>query len=416
MNNKYVIFGAGDYGRAAATAFGQDNVEFYIDNSLDKQRDGLYGVEVLSMAEAVPRICGKKVVVAVPPTYVDEICIQLEKNGVTNYIEAAHLILANRESSSENKLINQRLESAMSWIDNHTIEGRGIAISSMENIIYPEVTGYYIPSLIKFGRKDLALDFARNLIRIQRSDGAWNGPHDNTPYVFDTGQILKGLLAVSSELPSALTSAKAGATWLLSNMQSNGRLITPNDDEWGGDESVCSELIHIYCLSPLVELSKITGRVEYADAANSVLDYYLHTYYERIMNFSHLSHFHAYLMEALLDLGKNDVALEAMKNMERFQKKSGAVPAYNNCDWVCSTGLFQLALVWFRLGNIDRGRRAFDYACGLQNESGGWYGSYLSEENPEEYNSYFPLSEISWANKYFLDALHELRLLESINK
>lgn len=43
----------------------------------------------------------------------------------------------------------------------------------------------------------------------------------------------------------------------------------------------------------------------------------------------------------------------------------------------------------------------FNYACKLQNKSGGWYGSYLSEENENEINTYFPNSEISWAVKYF---------------
>ena len=130
------------------------------------------------------------------------------------------------------------------------------------------------------------------------------------------------------------------------------------------------------------------------------------------MQFSLLSHFYAYLMEALVDLNEIDMAKQAMHNIERYQKESGAIPALNNVDWVCSTGLFQLALVWFRLGEIDRGNKAFEYACKLQNESGGWYGSYLSEENIEENNFYFPTGEISWACKYFLDALYYKNLAD----
>ncbi|MFQ9895785.1 MAG: hypothetical protein ACLRWA_06255 [Lachnospira sp.] len=51
-------------------------------------------------------------------------------------------------------------------------------------------------------------------------------------------------------------------------------------------------------------------------------------------------------------MGEINLAEEAMKKIEAIQKESGAVPAYRNVDWVCSTGLFQLAVVWFRLGNI----------------------------------------------------------------
>ena len=68
--------------------------------------------------------------------------------------------------------------------------------------------------------------------------------------------------------------------------------------------------------------------------------------------------------------------------------------------------------MWFRLGDIEKGNAAFRYACKLQNPSGGWFGSYLSEENAEENNLYFPTSEISWAVKYFLDALYYKNLAE----
>jgi Methylase involved in ubiquinone/menaquinone biosynthesis len=98
--------------------------------------------------------------------------------------------------------------------------------------------------------------------------------------------------------------------------------------------------------------------------------------------------------------------------MQEYQKETGTVPAFRDHDWVCSTGLFQLSMVWFRLGDIDRGNRAFEYACRLQNESGGWFGSYLLEDNMAENNSYFPISEISWAVKFFLDALYYKNVAE----
>lgn len=119
-----------------------------------------------------------------------------------------------------------------------------------------------------------------------------------------------------------------------------------------------------------------------------------------------LSHFYAYVMEGLVDIGESEIAREAMKKIAILQRESGAVPAYKDCSWVCSTGLFQLAIVWYKLGENERGNRAFEYACKLQNKTGGWFGSYLVKENPKENNTYFPMSEISWANKYFLDAYY----------
>lgn len=404
---KYVIFGAGETGMAAIDIFGRENIEFFMDNSEQKQRDGVEGYTVYSPSEGCPLVGDSQVVVAVMPQYEDEIKAQLVALGVNDVLSAAEIIFERtKKSILERKDYIELFNKAKAWIYEHVIDDMGICVSSTEMNIYPEVTGYYIPSLIRWGYKDLAVKFAKGLMKIQRSDGAWNGPNDESPYVFDTAQILKGLNAIREQVPEAEQAAIRGADWILSNMSPEGRLTTPDMSDWGKDEDTCSELIHLYGLSPLVEISDYTGDEKYRNAAEKIMTYYLDNHRDRIVNFRHLSHFHAYLIEALLDMGKDDVAIEAMRNMEAFQKDSGAVPAYNNCDWVCSTGLFQLAMIWFRIGDVERGNRAFRYACNLQNDSGGWFGSYISEENPQDKNTYFPLSEISWANKYFLDALY----------
>ena len=405
--NKYVIFGAGETGLASIEIFGRENIVFFLDNSIEKQRDGIEGYKVYAPEEGCLLLGDSKVVIAVMPEYENEIKEQLAGYGITDVISAADLIFERtKRRLLERKNYIEVYGKCITWIKEHVIDDKGICVTSTEMHVYPEVTGYYIPTLIRWGYKDLALRFAKGLISIQRSDGGWNGPNGDTPYVFDTAQILKGLNAIREEFPSAEEAAIRGANWLLTNMQPDGRLTTPDMSDWGENQDTCSELIHLYCLSPLVEISEYTGDSKYKDAAKKILSYYLDNYLDRIIEFRHLSHFHAYLLEALIDMGRDDLAVKAMHNMESYQKESGAVPAYNNCDWVCSTGMFQLALIWFRIGDVDRGNKAFYYACNLQNETGGWYGSYISEENPSSRNTYFPLSEISWANKYFLDALY----------
>ena len=413
---EYIIFGAGDTGRDAIDVFGRENIRFFIDNSPQKQKSGFEGFEVLSLEDARRQVNDSQVVIAVTRTYEDEIRKQLLENGINNATSAQTLIFEKRRKRIEERPdYIEVYKKAVKWIYDHVVElgkGKGIAVCSTEMIPYPEVTGYYIPTLIKWGHRELAASFVRGLISTQRSDGAWNGPHGDTPYVFDTAQILKGLIAAKDMVDGALEAAIKGADWILSNMHENGRLTTPDMTEWGDDNKTCSELIHLYCLSPLVELTEITGVERYRDCAKKITVYYLREHRDKILEFRHLSHFHAYLMEALLDLNENDFAKEAMKNIQEYQRESGAVPAYNDCKWVCSTGLFQLALVWFRMGDFERGNKAFYYAIELQNESGGWYGSYVSEEEPSESNNYFPLGEISWANKYFLDALYYKCTLE----
>ena len=87
------------------------------------------------------------------------------------------------------------------------------------------------------------------------------------------------------------------------------------------------------------------------------------------------------------------------------------IPAFKDVDWVCSTGMLQLAITWYKLGDIERGNKALTYVAKLQNETGGWFGSYTVVDNPKptdkkEYPDYIPDGEISWAVKYYLDAVY----------
>lgn len=300
---------------------------------------------------------------------------------------------------------------AMEWIKEHTIDHNGITVTSVEKVIYPEVTGYYIPTLIQWGEKELAVSYAKYLCSIQKADGSWYDAYNKEPYVFDTAQILKGLIAVRDILPEADDHILKGCDWLVGCMASDGRLVTPSKDAWGEDETFCSELIHTYCLTPLADAAKIFGREDYEDAAVKIKDYYIAHNKDKIMNLSLLSHFYAYVMEGLLELGEEQLIREAMENLNRYQNSGGGIRGLNHVNWVCSTGMFQLALVWYKLGELEKGNKIFDYACLQQNGTGGWYGSYPSSKiagmipRGRFRPYYFPDAEISWANKYFLDAL-----------
>ncbi|MEG2838238.1 MAG: methyltransferase domain-containing protein [Lachnospiraceae bacterium] len=305
----------------------------------------------------------------------------------------------------------EMIEKTDAWIHNHTISNDGIVVTSKQRKIYPEVTGYFIPTLLKWGYRDYAINYARYLCNIQREDGAWCAPDKITPYVFDTGQVLKGLLAVRLILPTVKAHVLKGCDWIVSNIQEDGRLTTPSMKYWKED-GTCSELIHLYCLSPLIEAGQVYDREDYITAAQKVLQFYKQYYIDDILNFKILSHFHAYIMEALLELGERKLVDIAMDKMAAIQDRKGYIPAYQDADWVCSTGVFQLASVWYRLGDSVHGDCAFQYACQLQNQSGGWYGSYMIHSvgnylYPKRFKpTYFPSEEISWAVKYFLDAFY----------
>lgn len=415
----YVIFGSGNYGQRALQLLGNENIAFFIDNDFNKQGALLDGIQIISFEQALLKIRDHVIVIAVSDLYYKEIQVQLERVGITRYISLKEI----QQSITKQKILSrpdfiQIYKKNMCWIKMHTLNNLGIVNNSTLIKPYPEVTGYYIPSLIRWGYRELAVQYANWLMDIQKTDGSWYDTDDQSAYIFDSAQILKGLLAIWDIYPDKNHLEKAirdGVNWILSCMTSEGRLVTPDETCWGSDEDTCSELIHTYCLSPIIEAGKRLDNDEYIQKAHLSLEYYKRRYENKILNFSLLSHFYAYVVEAMLDLGEVDMARQAMKNIEKYQKTSGAVPAYNNVDWVCSTGLFQLSLIWFRLGDEEHGNKAFEYACKLQNESGGWFGSYISEDNPEETNTYFPNQEISWANKYFLDALYYKNLCQFQN-
>ena len=406
---KYILFGAGLYSSTTIQFLGKDQIFCILDN--DSMKWGLYidGIPIYSPKSSKDFLNDYQVIVSVSQKYQQQIIQQLQQMNVEKVKTTQEIQIEIIKKKMEDRTDYLKIyENALLWIHNNSTtitNGNAIICNSNKREGYPEVTGYFIPTLLNWGYRNLALSYAKWLCSIQKSDGAWCDMDNRNPYIFDTAQILKGLLSIKDIYPRVIPHIIKGCDWILNNMVESGRLLTPVITAWG-DKRICSELVHLYCLSPLVQAADLFHMPQYKEAAYKILNYYKSHHYEEIMNFRILSHFYAYVMEALLDMGEWEMASEAMKKVGKLQKENGAVPAYPNVDWVCSTGLFQFALVWFRLGDMEKGNKAFTYACKLQNESGGWYGSYLSEENPYEENDYFPTSEISWAVKYFLDALY----------
>ena len=207
-------------------------------------------------------------------------------------------------------------EKAMRWIENNTVEGKGIIVATDNPKAYPEVTGYYIPTLLRWEEEDRAISYANWLISIQKDDGSWRDCDDKDPYVFDSAQILKGLIAIR-EILDVKENIIKGCEWILSNMQADGRLITPVRNAWGTDDSFCSEMIHLYCLSPIIEAGELYNRPDFVDKATQIANYYIEKFPEKILNFNMLSHFYAYVMEAMMDIGRRDLAEKAMKKMNQ---------------------------------------------------------------------------------------------------
>jgi malonyl-CoA O-methyltransferase len=139
---------------------------------------------------------------------------------------------------------------------------------------------------------------------------------------------------------------------------------------------------------------------KYVDAAKRALNYY--KLKKDIVEFkselSTFSHFFGYMLEALIDLGETELAKEGLEQVVKIQRRDGSIPAYPGANWVCSTGIAQLAVALYRLGYRNPADRAMTYLEKIQNNTGGFYGSFGRGA------IYFPQEEISWATKFFLDA------------
>ena len=409
---KIVLFGAGDIGKSSLSIIDNSKIEFFIDN--DEKKAGSYvknyPVKCINHV-SIEELKNYHIIITLSRKFLPEVKKQLEKLGIYDY-ECFSDILRKIRKEKKNNSPNgiEVYKKAIEWILSNTIhekEGCSIINNSTLKVGYPEVTGYYIPSLIRWGYKDLACSYADWLVSIQNSDGSFMDTEGKSPYIFDTAQIIKGLLAAKHIAGTKYDKAILKAcNWIISNMNENGRLITPDISEWGNDKNL--ELIHLYCISPLYEAANILDNKEIGSAADKIKNYYLENYKNEILDFRRLIHFHAYLMEALLDIGEIELAKKGMESLKHYVDEMGYVPAYSDKLWVCSTGLFQLAIVWYQLENPAYGDKVFNYAVNLQNTTGGWYGSYMSDNisSNEDVNDYFPISEISWANKFFLDALY----------
>ncbi len=404
---KYVIYGAGDYGCKVLAFLNSREVAFYIDRDPEKQKKLFHGYRVYSLEQALSNLKNQSIIIALSEDKIESVKEILAQSGIQNISSYDEIrIQKTREKLLKRTNYISVYNRCIGWIQNNTVKQEGIVNNSNEPRPYPEVTGYFIPSLIRWGKKELAKSYAEWLCSVQSHDGSWLDTEQKKPYVFDSAQILKGLVAARKLFDDTSRidiSIKKGCDWLISRMSKDGRLNAIDESIWE-DGKTMSELIHLYCLSPLIDASHLFGNKDYEEYARSSLAYYMRVYPENIESFGLLSHFYAYVMEGLLDLGERDIVARSMDKVKQLQCKDGAVPAYQNSKWVCSTGLFQFSLIWYRLGDLDAADRAFSYACKLQNSSGGWYGGYFIDS--DEVVTYFPDAEISWANKYFLDALY----------
>ena len=312
--------------------------------------------------------------------------------GLGYNLQKASLLLSGRGG--------KHFERGIEWIKKYRLPNSGIRVDNKTELVTQEVTGYTIPTLMKAGEKDLAFDLARWEASVQQSDGSFTAP-GGVPYTFDTAQVIRGFLAVHDELPGLEKNLRRACDYVESQIDNEGKVLSVSYDTWKlWDGDFFTEYTHLYVLPPLLQAGKKLGEQRYVDAALRGMDYFREK--EDLVEFkpkpSTISHVFGYMMEALVELEEIELAKKGLAQAAKIQKSDGAIPAYPGVDWVCSTGIAQLAVAFYKVGERDRADKAVDYLEKIQNRSGGFYGSY---GKGAKYN---PNLEVSWAVKFFLDA------------
>jgi malonyl-CoA O-methyltransferase len=294
---------------------------------------------------------------------------------------------------------NQAAANAIQWVKDHRLPGGGVKTNHKLAVASQEVTGYLIETMYLVGEKEVAKDLARWEASVQRKDGAFSAP-DGTPYTFDTAQVLRGFLAVLEEMPELEDNTRMACDYVADQITPDGRVTTPSYAMWQVQSgSQFSPYTDLYVLPPLIAAAKRFSEPRYKEAALLALNAFKRhsDLVEFKPNIGTLSHIFGYMMEALVDLGEADLARKGLRQAAAIQKSSGAIPAFPGVEWVCSPGMAQLALAWYKLGEPEPADRAVAYLESLQLPSGGFYGSYGVDAR------YLPQEEISWGPKFFLD-------------
>ena len=303
---------------------------------------------------------------------------------------------------SLSKMTDKRssLRKAVDWVKRHRVNKGGIAVHHQTQEVTPEVTGYLIKSLYDAGEKQLAYDLTKWEISIQKPDGSFAAPGVQTSYTFDTAQVIRGFITLYGDMPEIRPNLHKACDFMLTQIDEQGAIHTPSYDAWSlPNGKRFSDYCNLFCIWPLKKAGELLQGPKYTEAADRALRYYKTKpdLVEFKPELGTLSHIFGYMLEGLAELGEKDLVHKGLERAKSIQKKDGAIPAFPGVDWVCSTGMAQLGLAWYKVGDHEQARRMLEYLEKVQNPSGGFYGGYGKGAQ------YFPKEEISWANKFFID-------------
>ncbi len=347
-----------------------------------------------------------------------------------------------QEGHTQNKdgLVLHR-QHAVTWILNAQKATPNGGVSAWYNLStgycpasYPEVTGYIIPTMFDLfhitGEKkyrDVAIKMADWITSVQLSTGAVPAMDFSTPYVFDTGQCISGWLRAYKETGDAryLKAAEKAASWLVGMQSQDGSFpLTPLTRS--------THTYHCRVSWMLLQLYELTQKSVYKNVAVRNLDWALG--FQRpngwcVPTSRETTHFIAYSGRGMLEssqiTGNKAYLVFAQKLADaliQLQLPNGMLYGEYNQAWKpvvessCLTGNLQTAIIWMRLYAITgdekyhaAATKAINYILDTQDIASlnpGINGSIAGSQPLS--GSYCPNMYLSWATKFFIDAVNLL--------
>jgi hypothetical protein len=127
---------------------------------------------------------------------------------------------------------------AMGWFKANMVSDKGIIVHTRQPVPYPEVTGYFVPTLYQWGEAELARTCTTWLLSVQLPDGAFPAP-DGVP-IPSTPQVIR----------SWRRSARRARRTAIAEASTDGAIArwSPQDTVDGAVGDIASDLIHSYAI------------------------------------------------------------------------------------------------------------------------------------------------------------------------
>jgi hypothetical protein len=340
----------------------------------------------------------------------------------------------------------QHLQEVISWLKrSHDVTGRQ-GSSAGYNLLfgwrsaYPETTGYLIPTFLKYGARygdedavQRALDMTEWELGVQYESGGIPGSRlgvrNAQPVVFNTGQVIFGLLAAHQRTARKefLAAACRAGDFLLSCQDESGCFVrhTYRGIPHAYNTRTAWSLLCLYRTSRDARYQEAAMRnVEWALGQQESDGWLRHNQFEpdRPANTHSLAYAAEGFIEAYAELGDGrflDAGKRiAVQALHLFEAR-GSLPAELDSGWIplgsysCVTGSIQFAIVWMRLYKLlddirffNAALRMIDWAKRLQQLSGvspGVRGA-IKGSHPI-FGRYARFQFPNWAAKFFADAL-----------